>query len=224
MMNLLVGSASYAFPIAHTYYSSFVAAVIIKTPHSAANFSLMLRTRISDRSTVCLLIIQDDQMLGRAVERLYARRTTLQEAPLQILSVLCEEYGYRNELWREELDMSIVGLEQRIVKTGFDIKSFDEGISTDEPLIRKLHKTNTNLTWLDCTTNFELKLLQFSKDTTDLCETIRQEQGLTVLSRRCRTIIEQEIISLMNSCSNRQHHGRGLQERTKVQISIVSKF
>jgi hypothetical protein len=184
----------------------------------------MLRTRLSDRSTVCFLIIQDDQMLGRVVERLYACRTMLQEAPLQILTILCEEYGYRNELWREELDMSTVGLEQRIVKTGFDINSFDEGISTDEPLIRRLHKTNANLIWLDCTTNFELKLLQFSKDTIELFESIRKEQGLTVLPRRCRTIVEQEIISLMNSCSNRQYHGRGLQERTKVQISIVSKF
>jgi oligoribonuclease (3'-5' exoribonuclease) len=118
--------------------------------------------------------------------------------------------------------MSIVGLEQRIVKTGFDIKSFDEGISTDEPLIRRLHKTNTNLTWLDCTTNFELKLLQFSKDTIELYERIRKEKALAILPRKCRTIIEQEIISLMNSCSNRQYHGRGLQERTKVQISIVS--
>jgi hypothetical protein len=161
-------------------------------------------------------------MLDTVVDRLYARKTMLQEAPLQILSILCEEYGCRNELWREELDMSVVGLEQRIVKLGFDIKSFEEGISTNESLIRRLHKTNTNMTWLDCTTNFELNLLRFSKKTIELYETIRQEQDLSILPRRRRTLIECEISSLMNSCSNRQYHGRGLQDRTGVQITIVS--
>ncbi|KAH8786771.1 hypothetical protein F5882DRAFT_115494 [Hyaloscypha sp. PMI_1271] len=196
--------------------------VVVKTPHSEANFSFVLRIRISDRSTVCLLMIQDDQMLDAVVHRLYARKRMLQEAPLQILSILCEEYGCRNELWREELDMSIVGLEQRIVKIGFDIKTFDEGISTDESLTRWLHKTNTNLTWLDCTTNFELNLLKFSKEMIELYETIRHEQDLTMLPRRCRTLIECEINSLMNSCSNRKYHGSRLQDRTKVQIAILS--
>jgi hypothetical protein len=211
-----------ASAIARSHHLSRSAAVVVKTPHSEANFSFVLRIRISDRSTVCLLMIQDDQMLDAVVHRLYARKRMLQEAPLQILSILCEEYGCRNELWREELDMSIVGLEQCIVKIGFDIKSFDEGISTDESLTRWLHKTNTNLTWLDCTTNFELNLLKISKETIELYETIRHEQDLTMLPRRCRTLIECEINSLMNSCSNRQYHGSRLQDRTKVQIAIVS--
>jgi hypothetical protein len=195
--------------------------VVVKTPHCAANFAFVLRTRISDRSTVCLLTIQDDKMLKRITNRIETRRPVLQKAPLQILHVLSEEFGYANEAWRQELDLSIVAMEQRIVLTGFDIDTLDKSISKDEPLIRKLHRTNTNLTWLDCTTNFERKLLEFSQESIDLCETMRDELSVRSLSRRTRMRIEQEIKSSSNSCANRQYHVRGLQERAKVQISTV---
>lgn len=196
-------------------------AVIIKTPHTEANFSLVLRTRISDRSTVCFLIIQDDVMLYRITSRLNARKTCLSDTPLQILHIICQEYGRLNETWRQELDHSIVEMEQRIVMTGFDIESFNRSISEDEPLIRKLHRTNTNLTWLDCTTNFERNLLGFLLEVVELCETFREERGLGSLSRRSRARIEQGVRASMNSCANRQYHVRGLQERARVQLSSV---
>jgi hypothetical protein len=200
--------------------------VVIKTPHSAANFSLVLRTRIIDRATICFLVIEDDAMLESILARLYINETRekLQEAPLRILSIVCAEYGYRNELWRERLDVSIVGLEQRVTQTGRDIESLGEGIVEDESLGKWLHETNTNLTWLDCTTRFEGKLLELTREVAELCETLRLEQALSMLPRRCRTSIEQEVRSLMSSWENRRYHGRGLQERAKVQLSTVSQI
>jgi len=200
--------------------------VVVKTPHSASNFSLVLRTRIVDSATICLLIIEDDVILGSLLARLHVPKTMkqLQESPLRLLSIICEEYGYRNELWREMLDISIVSLEQRIVKTGFDIQSFGEGMAEEESLGRKLHKTNTNLTWLDCTTNFELSLLKLAKVVVERCEEMREEQLLTPLPKRCRSSIDQELRSLMSTCENRRYHGRGLQERAKVQLSTVSEI
>jgi hypothetical protein len=196
-------------------------AVVVKSPHCTANFSFVLRTRIRDRSTICLLIIQDDDLLFRLTRRLGARKYMIRSNPLQIIHVICEEYGCANEAWRQDLDLSIVAMEQRIVMTDFDIESFDRSISDDEPLIRNLHRTNTNLTWLDCTTNFELKLLEFSQEVIELCEATRVEQGLKPLLRESRTKIDQEIKSSVNSCANRRYHVRGLQERAKVQISTV---
>lgn len=163
-------------------------------------------------------------MLESLLARLHIPKTMkqLQESPLRLLSIICEEYGHRNELWREELDISIVSLEQRIVPTEFDIENFGEGIVEDESLGRNLHETNTNLTWLDCTTNFELSLLQLTREVVERCEEMCEEQNLTTLPKRCRSSLDQEIRSLMSSCENRRYHGRGLQERAKVQLSTVS--
>lgn len=105
--------------------------------------------------------------------------------------------------------------------TGSDIDTFDKSINKDEPLIRKLHRTNTNLTWLDCTTNFEQNLLEFSQKVIDLCEATREGQSMRALSRRSRIRVEQEIRSSLNSCSNRYYHVKGLQERAKVQNNTV---
>ena len=160
-------------------------------------------------------------MLHRIATRMQSRRAVLQEAPLQMLHIICEEYGCANEAWRQELDHSIVEMEQRIVMTGSDIDTFDKSINKDEPLIRKLHRTNTNLTWLDCTTNFEQNLLEFSQKVIDLCEATREGQSMRALSRRSRIRVEQEIRSSLNSCSNRYYHVKGLQERAKVQNNTV---
>ena len=161
-------------------------------------------------------------MLFRLINRLEPRKSILRQAPLQILSILCDEYGCANEAWRQELDLSIVAMEQRIVMSGFDIESFDMSIRRDGPLIKNLHRTNTNLTWLDCTSNFERNLREFSQLVIELCETTREDLGLRTISRKCRTRIWQEISSSANSCTNRQWHVRGLQKRTAVQISTVS--
>ena len=116
-----------------------------------------------------------------------------------------------------------MAMEQRIVMAGFDIKSFNTSIHQDEPLLKNLHRTNKNLTWVDCAKNFERNLRESSQEVIELCEAAREGLGLRTMSRRCRTRIGEEIRSSVNSCTNRQCHARRLQEKAKVHISTVSE-
>ena len=138
---------------------------MLQCPHSPLRtFSCVLRIKISDRSTTCLVVDAEEERIDLQIQRLQSWQIQLQKSPLHILSIFAEEYGCRNERWRENLDHSIVDMEKHIGMTGFDIDALDAAADEFEPLTKDLHIANISLIWLDCTTNIELALEKFSEE------------------------------------------------------------
>ena len=212
----------------HELTFAIVRAIVIQFPHSPLKtFSCHLRLRLSDRSTTCLLIDEDEARIDKLIESLRLRRPQLQLSPLHVISIFAESYGYKTERWRADLDHSIVDMEQHIGMTGFAIGALDDfvddfALTRDLHLLTKrLHIANTNLIWLDCMTNFEHALSIFGDEMTTLCEELRTEKGLTSLSRKDRTLLTQESRFNQRDCEFRRYQARGLQLRVQTQINIV---
>lgn len=197
-------------------------AIVLQCPHSPLkSFCCHLRLRLSDRSTTCLLIDQDETRIDNLIESLRLRKQRLQLSPIHIISILAESYGHRTERWRANLDHSIVDMEKHIGMTGFQTDALVDIDDNFEPLTNDLHIANTSLIWLDCMTNFEHALSTFGDEMTALCEQLRTEKGLTPLSWKERTLLAQETRFNQKDCEFRQYQVKGLQLRVQTQINIV---
>lgn len=204
-------------------WHSTAIATILKYPHSPLrSISCVIRTRLSDRYTTCLLFDEDEDRIPTLISRLGARRDLLDRSPFHLICILAEEFGYRAERWRENLDHSIVDMEKCIGKTGFfDVEPLADPVEDHEQMLRDLQIANTSLIWLDGVTNFELELARFGGQMIDLCESLRDMKGLQTLSTRERTALEQDSRFHLNGCEFRRYQAHGLHQRVQTQISIV---
>ena len=195
----------------------------MQSPHSPTKtFSCVLRTQVSNGLTICLLIAEDDTRINDFIEKLQARRKKVERSPMYFISLVAEDYGYKNEAWRESLDRFIFDRESIIHAASFYTDIFDEKSDEMQRMIVKLHRTKNRLIWLDCTTHFELALVKYSQEMVELYETLRQNRGLTTLSMSHRTLLQQEINFHQNACLLRRYQAQGLQQRVQTQINIVS--
>lgn len=198
-------------------------AVVMQSPHSPAeSYSCVLRTQVSNGLTICLLIAEDDTRINDYIEKLQARRKKVETSPLYFISLVAEDYGYKNEVWRESLDRFIFDRESIIHAASFYTDIFDEKSDEMQRMIVKLHRTKNRLIWLDCTTHFELALVKYSQEMVELYESLRQDRGLTTLSTSHRTLLQQETNFHQNACLLRRYQAQGLQQRVQTQINIAS--
>lgn len=197
----------------------------MKFPHNPlGSFTCATRTRLSDRSTVCVLFWEDEENVKVIVERLQLRRDKLIRSPLHLITVLVEEYSRIMEHWRHNLDRSLVEMEKYIGKTGFDTDPLTLPDDDYEELIKDLQTLNTSLIWLDHMTKFEHELGKFGSTMVNLCETPRKECGNMGLSPRVLEELDQTARFHLNDCEFRRYQGSGLQTRAQTQISLVSSY
>lgn len=200
-----------------------IKAVVVQSPHSPAkNFSCVLRTQVGNRSTICLLINEDEIRINTLIDRLRGRRKLLEKSPLYFIILLVEDYGYANEKLRESLDQSIFDMECYIRTASFYMGALDENSEALQTLIVKLQVTKNRLVWLDCTTNFELELGTFSQEMIELYENLRRVRKLDIRSKPDRILLSQETNFHQNACRFRRYQAQGLQQRVQTQINIVS--
>jgi hypothetical protein len=173
-------------------------------------------------STTCLLIDEDPIRIATLLQPLVSRSSTIAVSPLHFLTLLVEDFGRRNERWRENLDHSIVDMEKHIGMTGFDIEELygDETDGKDdgyEGLTRDLHIANTSLMWLDCTMHYEREMRQWAGAMVGLAETLSGRP----MRESEREALEAERRWAQNECDLRRYQTSTLRQRVQTQINIV---
>ena len=178
---------------------------------------------LASLSTTCLLIDEDPVRIATLLQRPALRSPAVTISPLHLLTILAEDYGSRNERWRENLDHSIVDMERHIGMTGFDVEALygddaDKKGDEWEGLTLDLHIANTSLMWLDCTMNFEGMMRQWAGEMVVLAEQLSGRP----MRKAERESLEAERRWAQNECDLRRYQTGTLRQRVQTQINIVS--
>ncbi|KAH7305240.1 hypothetical protein B0I35DRAFT_444205 [Stachybotrys elegans] len=202
--------------------------IIMQTPHSVIGaFSVALSISPASGSVAGLIITENRQDCDIIIRALEARRDQIDECPLHIFTLLCEDLDRRNEKWREHWDMGLVQAERHVGTTSYYSAASNGSRRAINPkvpyesVVRDLQALTTNLTWLGATNNFEQSALRFATSLIQIYQDIRVELGSPPLRSSAYERVWQPIRYLENATEMRQHQMAGLQQRADSQIRVL---
>ena len=158
--------------------------------------------------------------------RLQAQAPT--DSPLNVLTLLYDEFSRRAESWRAVLDAEVVRIEQITAMTSLvpsSQSSSDAAEADYERLARDMHACNTNLIFLGDLVNFELELGAFCGAVAGVFEQLRCTAGHAALQgAAARDDFHQCLAFLTKFSRLRLHQTQALRSRIQSQTNLVSSW
>lgn len=200
------------------------AALIIQNPRWAGifDFSLVARISIVDLSAVGFVICKTEARVRSLLSRLSKSQSDLQQNPLALLNVLCEEYGRNCETARKWADDEVVLIESSTGMSSIRVQAPNEAERDIAELNKASHAANTNLIVLDNLINFDVVLGKFVKEIFVKLEIMRQRRKIEPIPIAVSQVLHDNIDFMIVLSALRRQQAQSLHQRVQSQISVVS--